>query len=67
MLRLEIEEIINLINKQETFEATPIDGSFQIKVNRYLPYCCTAIHDGNHLATDKKAKIALDDYSRWYE
>ena len=67
MLRLEIEEIINLINKQETFEATPIDGSFHIKVNRYLPYCCTAIHDGSHLSPDKKAKIALDDYSRWYE
>ncbi len=67
MQRLEINEIIRLIESQEIFEAIASDGSFQIKINRYLPYCCTAIHDGNNLRPSLKEKIALDEYNRWYE
>ncbi|MCO6500536.1 MAG: flavohemoglobin expression-modulating QEGLA motif protein [Vicingus serpentipes] len=67
MQRLEIKEIIRLIQSQKTFEAIATDGSFQIKINRYLPYCCTAIHDGSNLRNTVKDKIALDDYSRWHE
>ncbi len=67
MQRLEINDIIKLIQQQQTFEAIAADGSFQIKINRYLPYCCTAIHDGSNLASNKKNKIGLDNYSRWYE
>lgn len=67
MKKLEIEEIIELINAKKTFEATAIDGSFSIKINRYLPYCCTAIHDGSNLRPDLRKKIALDEYNRWYE
>lgn len=65
--RLEINEIIKLIQSEKTFEAIVSDGSFQIKINRYLPYCCTAIHDGSSLRSNLKEKIALDEYSRWYE
>lgn len=65
--RLEINEIIELIQSEKTFEAIVCDGSFQIKINRYLPYCCTAIHDGSNLRSGLKEKIALDEYNRWYE
>ena len=43
MKRLEIKEIIQLIESEKHFEAIAIDGSFTIKVNKYLPYCCSAI------------------------
>lgn len=67
MEKLKIEEIIALINAEKTFEGTVDDGSFRIKINRYLPYCCTAIHDGGNLRPELSTKIALDDYDRWYE
>lgn len=64
---LHIKEIIALIKNQETFEAMAYDGSFSIKINKYVPFCCTAIHEGSRLREELKDKIALDDYSRWYE
>ena len=67
MKRLEVNEIIDLIHKEKHFEAIASDGSFSIKINRYLPYCCTAIHDGNNLRSELKEKINHDEYSRWYE
>jgi uncharacterized protein (TIGR02421 family) len=67
MQRLEISEMIRMIESGITFSAEAFDGSFEIKINRYLPYCCTAIHDGSNLRSDLKEKIALDEYNRWYE
>lgn len=67
MKRLEVKEIIALINAEKHFEAIASDGSFSIKINRYLPYCCTAIHDGNNLRSELREKINHDEYSRWYE
>ena len=67
MQKLKISEIIKLIEKQETFDAISSDNSFSIKINRYVPYCCTAIHDGSNLREQLKNKIAIDDYNRWYE
>lgn len=67
MQRLEIDEIIELIKKEQTFEAIASDGSFKIKINRYVPYCCTAIHNGSRLRKELREKIALDEYGRWYE
>jgi uncharacterized protein (TIGR02421 family) len=67
MQRLEISEIINFIEKGKTFEAVSADGGFVIKINKYLPYCCTAIHDGSKLRPELTSKIALDGYERWYE
>ncbi len=62
-----IADIITLIRKGKTFEATAEDGSFSIKVSRYVPYVCTAIHDGGKLRKDLRDKITLDEYERWYE
>ena len=67
MKHLEINEILQLIESEKTFEAIASDGSFSIKINRYLPYCCTAIHDGSNLRNELKTKINHDEFSRWYE
>ncbi len=67
MERLEINEIIALINVEKHFEAIAFDGSFSVKINKYLPYCCTAIHNGSNLSSELKEKINHDEYSRWYE
>ena len=67
MQKLEVREIIRLIENRETFEAEAADGSFAIKVNRYVPFFCTAIHEGSQLRESLKDKIALEDYDRWYE
>lgn len=67
MKKLEVKDIIQLIEDGKPFEATAADGSFTIKVNRFLPYCCTAIHDGSNLRPELKNKINHDEYSRWYE
>jgi len=67
MQQLKISEIIKLIEQKKTFEATASDNSFSIKINKYVPYCCTAIHDGGNLRDRLKNKIAIDDYNRWYE
>jgi uncharacterized protein (TIGR02421 family) len=62
-----INEIIKAIKSGETFKATSDDKSFTIKIDRYVPYVCTAIHDGNNVRAELLGKIALDDYERWYE
>jgi uncharacterized protein (TIGR02421 family) len=67
MQQLSINEIIRNIRDEKIFEATTSDGSFRIKINRYVPYCCTAIHHGAALRKSLKEKIALDDFDRWYE
>ncbi len=65
--RLSIEDIIKNIELGKHFEAIPVEGGFKIKVSKYVPYCCTAIHDGSHLRSELKSKIALNEYERWYE
>ena len=67
MEKLKITEIIKLISFGKTFEAQTLDGSLTIKINRYTPYVCTAIHDGHQIRKELKDKIALNEYERWYE
>lgn len=67
MERLNVNEIISLIETNKIFEATTLDGALTIKVSRYVPCVCTAIHDGNRLRKELISKSALDDYERWYE
>jgi uncharacterized protein (TIGR02421 family) len=65
--RLSIDEIVQKINNREQFEAIPIEGGFFIKINKYVPFCCTAIHNGWELRKPLREKINLSDYERWYE
>ncbi len=67
MQKLSVSEIIRRIKEGQTFEAILEDQSFSIKINRYLPYCCTAIHAGSNLRKELREKIDLDEYERWYE
>lgn len=67
MNRLEIEEILRLIESGETFEGVAQDQSFHIKINKYVPYCCLALHNGGNLRNELKSRTALDDYQRWRE
>lgn len=67
MLKLTVETIITKIRNQETFEAQASDGSFRIKIIDYVPYVCTAIHEGHQLRSELVEKCALSDYERWYE
>ena len=67
MRKLKINDIIKRIERQETFEAVAFDNSFNIKINRYVPYCCTSIHDGSNLREQLKNKISLDEFQRWFE
>lgn len=62
-----ITEIIQAIKSGKPFKATSEDKSFSIKIDRYVPYVCTAIHDGSNIRTELLSKIALDEYERWYE
>ncbi|MDG1477490.1 MAG: DUF1704 domain-containing protein [Vicingaceae bacterium] len=62
-----INEIIKAIKSGKPFKATAVDKSFSIKIDRYVPYICTAIHNGSNIREALSNKIALDDYERWYE
>ena len=64
---IEITEIIKNIGQEKLFEATSADGGFTIKIDKYVPYCCTAIHNGSTLRPELHDKIALNEYQRWYE
>ena len=65
--RVEISEIIKHIEEEQLFELTSADGSFKIKISKYVPFCCTAIHNGSQLRHDLQKKMALNEYQRWYE
>lgn len=67
MRSLSIYRIISNIQRGITFEAKSEDGSFYIKVDEYVPYVCTAIHDGHQFRDSLKQNCLLDDYERWYE
>jgi uncharacterized protein (TIGR02421 family) len=67
MLKLPIDEIIQLINESKHFEAECIDSSFQIKIDEYTPFVCFAIHNGHNLRNELKQKCLLSDFERWQE
>jgi uncharacterized protein (TIGR02421 family) len=67
MLKLSIDQIIQKISREEIFEAVSLDQSLRIKIQDYLPYVCTAIHNGHNMRPEILEKCALSDYERWYE
>jgi uncharacterized protein (TIGR02421 family) len=67
MLKLTIQEIIQKIEAQETFEATDSEEGFILKIDDYVPYLCCAIHNGHQLRKELNPKIALNSPERWYE
>lgn len=67
MQRLGISEIIDNINKEQTFEAVASDYSFTIKIANYAPYICGAVHDGHQFRKELWEKCTHSEYERWYE
>jgi len=49
------------------FEAVTSNDSIHIKISKYVPFFCTAIHAGSKFRQELKEKVALDGFERWYE
>lgn len=67
MLELTLDETIAKIRNRQLFEARICDGSFYVKINKYVPYACFAIHNGHQLSEELQQFCALNEYERWYE
>jgi len=67
MKQLSVSEIINKINKGEVFEAVSEDYSFTLKIDSYVPYACTAVHDGHQFRRELWDNCLHTEYDRWFE
>lgn len=67
MEKLSIESIISKIQRAETFSAVAEDYSFTLKIDAYVPYLCTAIHDGHQFRKELWDYCLHSEYDRWYE
>ena len=65
--KISVPDIIKKIENEELFEVLSDDGGLKVKISKYVPFCCTAIHNGSHIRQELLKKIALNDYQRWYE
>jgi hypothetical protein len=67
MAILSEQEIIEKINNRETFNAS-IDGNgFSIKIDRYEPALCAAIHNGGNIRSELAENCLLEQSERYYE
>lgn len=67
MLKLSVDEIIGKIKNEETFEAVSNDYSFTIKIDKYVPYVCGAVHDGHQFRKELWDNCIHTEYERWFE
>lgn len=67
MTKLSVSDIIQKIDKGDCFHAVASDYSFTIKIDRYVPFVCAAIHNGNQFRKDLHSKCLHTAYDRWYE
>ena len=67
MLVLSINEIIDKISREETFEAVSKDYSFTIKIDEYVHYVCGAVHDGHQFRKELWSNCLHTEYERWFE
>ncbi|EDP70797.1 hypothetical protein FBALC1_08558 [Flavobacteriales bacterium ALC-1] len=67
MLRLSIDSIISKIQAEEAFEAISDDYAFTLKISKYVPYACAAVHDGHQFRKDLWDNCLHTEYERWYE
>lgn len=66
MLKLTEQECIEKIEAGEHFQAE-IEGGFQVKIEQYSFFVCTAIHDGHNLRENLRDNCLLDESERLYE
>jgi len=67
MLKLSINAIIEKIEAEECFHAVASDYSFTLKIDKYVPYACAAIHDGHQFRKELWENCLHTEYDRWYE
>ena len=67
MLKLSANQIIEKINAEETFHAVAPDYSFTLKIDKYVPYICGAVHDGDQFRKELWENCLHTQYERWYE
>ena len=67
MLKLSLLEIIQRIEREETFHAVLEDYSFSIKIDDYVPYVCAAVHNGHHFSKDLWKNCWHTENERLYE
>ena len=67
MQKLSVEQIIRKIEAEETFYAVASDYSFTLKIDKYVPYVCGAVHDGNQFRKELWDNCLHSQYERWYE
>lgn len=67
MLKLSVNQIIEKINNQETFEAVSDDYSFTLKIDEYVHYACGAVHDGHQFRKELWENCLHSEYDRWFE
>ena len=67
MEKLSIEKIIQNITNEIAFEAVSDDYSFTLKIEKYVPYVCGAVHDGHQFRKELWSNCLHTAYERWYE
>ncbi|WP_339715760.1 N-formylglutamate amidohydrolase [uncultured Kriegella sp.] len=67
MQKLSASEIIENIKKETAFEAVSEDYSFTIKIEKFVPYICGAVHDGHQFRKSLWDNCLHTEYERWYE
>ncbi|MBV7268305.1 N-formylglutamate amidohydrolase [Winogradskyella luteola] len=67
MDRLSVQQIISKIENEETFSAVSEDYAFTLKISKYVPYACGAVHDGHQFRKDLWNNCLHSEYDRWYE
>lgn len=60
-------EIINKIKQRETFSATVDGGGFTLKIEKYEPALCAAIHNGGNIRSELANNCLLSQAERYYE
>ena len=66
MQNLDLVQVLDKINQGLCFE-TFCEGAFIIKIQEYVPYVCTAIHNGHELREELKTACLLSQEERLYE
>jgi len=67
MNKITANECIDAINRQECFHAEVEDGAFEIKIDDYSQFVCSAIHDGHSLRSEIIDNCDLNETERLYE
>ncbi len=67
MHRYSLPEIIEKISAGASFEAVSEQYSFVLKIDKYVPYVCAAVHNGHQFRKSLWENCMHTAYDRWYE